>query len=226
MGYHYSYGGLEPDIDAFGDIFGGAVGMAGVFAAIALVFYLLMFAYAIVCYILQSLGIYAIAKRRGIQNPWLCWLPVGDIWIMGSISDQYQYIAKGKVRNRRKVLLGMAIAGCCAGVLMGVLAFVGIVGIAAGSDAFGGALLAVVLLLYITLLVMAIVSVVLQFIVLYDIYASCNPDNAVLFLVLSIFLRISPFLIFYDRKQDEGMPPRKVLKAEPVAEPEHTTVTQ
>ena len=75
-----------------------------------LVYYLIFFVFAIVSYVLRSVGLYTIAKRRGIHHPWLAWLPIGDAWIMGSISDQYQYVAKGKIRNRRKVLLGLNIA--------------------------------------------------------------------------------------------------------------------
>ena len=65
----------------------------------------------VVMYVFQSIGLYTIAKRRGIANPGLAWVPVAYSWILGSVSDQYQYVVRGKVCNRRKILLGLAIAG-------------------------------------------------------------------------------------------------------------------
>ena len=61
-------------------------------------------------YILQAWALYTIAQRRGINKPWLAWIPVVNVWILGSISDQYQYVVKKQVKNKRKVLLGLNIA--------------------------------------------------------------------------------------------------------------------
>lgn len=36
-------------------------------------------------YILKSLGLYALANNRGIENPWLAWIPVADLYIMGML---------------------------------------------------------------------------------------------------------------------------------------------
>ena len=53
----------------------------------------------VVMYVFQSIGLYTIAKRRGIANPGLAWVPVAYSWILGSVSDQYQYVVRGKVCN-------------------------------------------------------------------------------------------------------------------------------
>ena len=42
---------------------------------------------ALVLYIFQSVALYSMAKNRGIANPWLAWLPIGNHWIAGSLSD-------------------------------------------------------------------------------------------------------------------------------------------
>lgn len=65
----------------------------------------------IVAYVLTALGMYSIAKRRGIKNPWLAWIPVADMWVLGCISDQYRHVAKGQVCNKRKSLLILTIVG-------------------------------------------------------------------------------------------------------------------
>ena len=45
---------------------------------------------------------------------------------------------------------------------------------------------------------------------MYDLYTSCSPQNNVLFLVLSIFFTVTePFFLFFLRKKDGGMPPRR-----------------
>ena len=63
----------------------------------------------------------------------------------------------------------------------------------------------------------SIALAVIRYMALYDIYTSCQPQNNVLFLVLSIIFRITePFFLFLCRDKDEGMPPRK---QEPVYTP-------
>ena len=183
---------------------------------VALAMYAVMLAFAILSYVLRSIGLYSIAKRRGIHNPWLAWLPIGDLWTIGSISDQYQYVVKGKIRNRRKVLLGLSIATYASAILM----FIGeiimtIALIDSGTDAIGSALIFIVFIL--ALLGVGITMTVFYYIALHDMYQSCNPENAVMFLVLGIFINfLPPFFIFACRKKDLGMPPRK--QPQPVQE--------
>jgi len=199
----------------------GAAGAALGIIAIVLVSYLLTFVLTIVMYILQSLGIYTIAQRRGIRNPWMAWLPVTNMWILGSIADQYRYVACGQIRNRRKVLLGMSIAM----LALGLLLFGGYIALivrlvmqipeltyAAPEQILGSAVAPMLWVLGIVLSVwiLAIITTVFQYVCLYDLYASCNPDNKVLFLVLSILFNVTmPFFVFACRKKDGGMPPRK-----------------
>lgn len=192
---------------------------ADAFAAFIAIYFgvlLLMNLYSIVVYILQSLGLYTIANRRGIHHPWLAWLPVCNMWIMGSISDQYQYVCKGKVTNRRKVLIGLMISMY---VLM-IVFFVGFLmamfnGIAAEFDFSAGDTSVIVPIIvtvvaYIVMFIIAVVLTVYQYICTYDLFVSCSPNNAVAFLVLSIFFSfLLPFFIFGVRKKDLGMPPRK-----------------
>lgn len=204
FGYDYSY--AEP-----------AVGTTASFVLVfALVFYLLVLAFSVTAYILQSLGMYTIAKRRGIHHPWLSWLPIGNVWLLGSISDQYQYIAKGRVRNRRKVLLGLSIGMYASVIPMLVSLFAAAFSEAAGSavgDALLGTTVVVVLFTYLVMIVLAIILLVFEYMALYDLFASCDPGNAVLFLVLTICLGVVlPFFVFACRNKDLGMPPRKPVR--------------
>ena len=69
-------------------------------------------AIGVACYVLQALSLYSLAKRREINKPWLAWIPLANAWILGSLSDLYQYVVKRKVQSRRKVMLGLSIASC------------------------------------------------------------------------------------------------------------------
>lgn len=222
MGGYYDYGFEYPYADAAVD---SAVGsLAGFMLVFMSVFYLMLFAFSVVTYILYSYGTYSIAKRRGIRNPWLAWIPIGSSWILGSISDQYQYVAKGRVRNRRKVMVGLTIGMFLAIVPLIASVVWAVLSEATGSmnsDATFGAMLAVMLLTYLVMIVLAIILLVFEYIALYDLYASCDPGNAVLYLVLTIFVGVTlPFFVFACRKKDLGMPPRKQAEpAQPVFQP-------
>ena len=53
------------------------------------------------------------------------------------------------------------------------------------------------------------------YIAVYDIYRSCDPDNAVLFLILTIVVPLCyPILLFCCRKKELGMPPRRPVLPE------------
>lgn len=211
--YNYGY----EAVPEYGQI--AAAGIAGFLGVFLVLYYLLIIGFGIVTYIFQSVSLYSIAKRRGIHHSWLAWIPVGEAWLLGSVSDQYQYVAKGRIRNRRRVLLGLNIA-------MFVLLFVivaALVAIAVGETAVmeaGGVLIgssfAIMLLGYLAMLVIAIVLAVFRYVALYDLFASCDPGNEVLYLVLSILFGITlPFFMFACRGKDRGMPPRRTVQTPP-----------
>lgn len=197
----------------------GAFDFSDPFMMIFMVVYgvilLISFAYAVTVYIVQSLGMYTIAKRRGIHHPGLAWVPVANMWILGSVSDQYQYVVKGRIRNRRKVLLGLMIAVYVLLIVFAVVLLVGILGgdVEASDPARFSMIVAVSgsLVFYLIAWVLSMIAMVFMYIAYYDLFMSCNPGNAVLFLVLGIFFNfLLPFFVFVCRKKDEGMPPRRV----------------
>ena len=182
---------------------------------------------SLISYVFTSLGYYTLAKRRGLNKPWLAWIPVGNVWIMGSLSDQYRYVTRGRVTNKRKVLLILDIVT----TVLSVLVLVQTAGILAEAiplmDQFdvSEAQLASIGLkavgmmgICLVMLVFAIVYAVFTYIAIYDVFRSCDPDNSVLFLVLSILLGVVyPFFVFACRNKDLGMPPRNTVN--PAVEP-------
>lgn len=65
----------------------------------------LVFSFAVLVYVFYSLGLYTIAKRRGLRYYGLAWVPIADYWILGSIADQYHNAHTGKNLKLRKHLL-------------------------------------------------------------------------------------------------------------------------
>ena len=203
----YPYNFLE---QFFTDDMMEVLGEAGfVFLGFLLGFLVVALIVALVFYIFQSLGLYTIAKRRGLQHAWLAWIPVGNYWIAGSIADQYQYVAKGKIKNKRKILLILSLASFAVAM---VLQIVSTVLMLTATDATVAMSINATFLVIKNLCNMAIGLATLVFwhMALYDLYCSCNPDNSVLFLVLGIIFGCTiPFFIFFNRKKDGGMPPRR-----------------
>ena len=178
----------------------------------------------IASYVLTALALYTMSQRRGIKNAWLSWVPVVNCWIIGSLSDQYRYVVKGEIKNKRKtllilniinwVLVAVMVIGIVAMAVMGIRSAMG----PHSDDILGSVIGAVagVALFSLPIVGISIALAVIRYMALYDIYTSCQPRNAVLFLVLSIIFRVTePFFLFLCRDKDEGMPPRK---QEPVYE--------
>lgn len=202
--------GFEPVVE-------GVLAVLGILVVLYLVYY----AALITLYVLGSLGLYTVAKRREIKHPWMAWLPVLSFWTLGSISDQYQYVVKGRIRNRRKLMIGLAIVQMVLAVVIYVVYFVAyfklILEIGMNAELMDDnqvmqMLLSTVMPMVIIALVSGIVGIVLtvfQYICYFDLFRSCDPDNRVLYLVLSIiFSFLLPIFTFVCRKKDLGMPPR------------------
>lgn len=194
-----------------------------VFAAFLAIYVLIMLfslAVSAVFYVLQSVSMYSVASRRGIKNPWLAWIPVGSNWIMGCISDQYRYVAKGQVKNKRKSLLILNIITVVISSLVSIANFVTVF-LTGGSMMEGPiGMLIIWLVAALAMLAISIARAAIYFTALYDYYVSCEPGNGVLYLLLSIFVSwLAPILMMICRKKDGGMPPRKPDPAAIPAEP-------
>lgn len=178
-------------------------------------------------YILTALALYTLAKRRGLNRPWLAWIPVINCWILGSLSDQYRYVVKGEIKSKRKVLIVLNILSTVLSIAIVGVAVAMVVGLTGGilqgvgeEEMLRSVMGPVVgiLGLCLPLAGIAIAYAVIHYMALYDVYRSMDPVNCVLFTVLSILVGITePFFLFFSRNKDLGMPPRR---QEPVYEQE------
>ena len=177
------------------------------------------FLLSVAMYVFGSLGLYTLASRRGIRNPWLAWIPVVNVWIIGSLSDQYRYVVKGEEKNKRKTLLILHIINFVLGIALLVFLILLVVGLvrhemynysesAAQMEILRSAIGmgCVGMILTGTAIALAII----RYMALYDIFMSMDPGNCVLYLVLSIIFSFTePFFLFFNRTSDKGMPPRR-----------------
>lgn len=203
---------------------GTASGAVGIATGILLVIWFLAMGFSVVMYVLNAVGMYRIAKRRGIHHAWLAWVPIGCNWLLGSISDHYQYVAKQKVTSRRKILLILSLVMVGAGfLLMGGVTAIALAANSTGENvAFAFAIILLVIA-YLAILGLAIAVTVFCYIAYYDLFRSCKPNNAVLFLVLSVIFNVTlAFFVFACGNSDDGMPARRQRSAAPQipAEPE------
>lgn len=162
--------------------------------------------FAVLCYVFYSLGLYAIAKRRGLKYPGLAWVPAASEWVLGCTADQFDIVTTGKNMKLRRILLGVGIGFYIVYAIYMVLYF-DFMGSFWMSAQYGFSFPAMLFIIMFLLFPVAVALAVFQFIALYKLYRSCSPDNAVVLIVLSIiFSVIIPFVVFAIRKNDKGMP--------------------
>ena len=187
------------------------MGVVGVVLLLSLIFW-------IIC----ALSLQAIARRRGIRKAWLAWVPIGTDWILGSISDQYRHLIQGKITSRRKILLWLGLANFVVSVIGGILS--GVIGATAQTEEQMMVFSVVNLVSSLGGMALGITVLVFYHMSNYDLYRSCNPKNAVTFLVLGIIFPVAqPFFYLSCRKKDLGMVVPEIVTAPaeiPMASPE------
>lgn len=220
MGYDYGYYGNQ-------EMFEELLPVISIFGAVFLTALIIGMLAKLVIWVFRSLALYTISKRRGLKNPWLAWIPVGTEWIIGSVSDQYQYLTQGKNRNRRKILLILKLVAMLLGWISAgwsiarVLSVFFTYGQHIPQDAVAEVLLPMTgtMLLGVISSGVGVAAYVFRQISMYDLYRSCDPKNAVPYLVFGILFGVlEPVFLMILRNRDEGMPPRKTADEAPVNE--------
>ena len=153
-----------------------------------------IFGLCIADYIISSLGLYRLAKRRVIKKPWLSWIPGVNCWTVGSIVDDYDQ--KNGVKRKWRVVLLVLFLICLACVVIYTVAFgavmdemMGDMYYALESD-FWGAFAG----MYVAILVTALSGTALmacQMVCLFKVFESTVPKKAVKYLLLSLLVPLA-----------------------------------
>ena len=168
-------------------------------------------------YVFSALGLFTIARRRGIHHAWLSWIPIGNIWVLGALSDQFCFLTRGEIRVKRKTLLIFNIISWVLSLVIllvcGVM-LIRVIRMAISDADFGdftelGLQLVGFLILLIPYGILTIVYSVIYHIALFDLFRSTDPRNRWLYLILCLLCVYAlPLILFFNRDRDDGMPPR------------------
>lgn len=88
----------------------GALLALGAFAVV------LMFLIGIAAYIFMSLGLMTLAQKKGIENPWLAWIPIANFYILGKIIVTLN-IFNIEITQLPFILMGGAVAAAVFGAI-------------------------------------------------------------------------------------------------------------
>lgn len=146
---------------------------SGAYALLAFLgaFAFIAFILVIVMYVLSSLGLYKLAQNAGIENPWLAWIPVANMYILAKLVKTVK-LGSFEVPSLEIVLP----VGCIATAVLGNIPVIG--------------------------WVVSIAYLVLSVLVLYKLFSIYRPQQATLWIILSIifsFIGMPAILIFIMR---------------------------
>ena len=168
--------------------------------------------------VLSRIGLHGVAKRWQMACPWVVWLPLGDQYILGKVSDCYQKHCKGRKTHRRFTLTALGLLAPAASSVIGVLlaflmaVFIGLVwsmGAALGNSGFRDMMLIVGVFLFGSLGILAWGGI-LRYMALYDLYRACFGEKGFSYLVLNIlFPVVEPVVIFICRDRGEAILPHQ-----------------
>ena len=194
------------------------------FWIIFLVLYLTILAYGAYAYIFVSLGGQRMARKVGMSNPWMFWIPCANVYAMGNLADTQATLCEGKNTTYRKKMLAWTIVVACISIVWAIAFSVYMVVAAANGlldengqlvtldganmqSLIGPSLF--FLLTSLAFLVLYIVYVVIYYKALYRIYKLYAPDGAVGLVVLSIFVTVAIPAVFLSlSKREPVLPPR------------------
>lgn len=175
-----------------------------------------MFAMMLAGIAMWVLGAYAqfqIAKRRNVPYAWLSWIPYGSHWLMAEMSDRYRKTVGGKTFHMPTIMLIAVLVNL--GLLVCCMPFI-VLGSSLSTVFPAVSVVFIVIEIVIAALMLpaSLAASVLFYIALYDVFHSCQPSNAVLYLVLSIVCYPLIYIfLFLVHKKDLGMPQEETVTA-------------
>ena len=190
---------------------------------VALLLYLFFSAILFVRYILYSLGLMGLAKRTGVKNAWLAWIPVANVYVLGATADMLEE-KRGLSHKWSKFLLILTVAVAALFTLFFVslfalVVYIGIMeGIGATSpDAFfaGEMFLLPMIVFYLIYIVLIVVSMALSYlniICVYKIFEEIAPQKSIKYFLIYVLV---PFGDVYCLFKCKKLIPEPAAPAEP-----------
>ena len=154
--------------------------------------YFIALALSIAQYVITSYSLYAIAKRRMIENPFLAFIPIVSYWITGSIADEYDG-RSGFNYKWRKILITFPIImlACFLLFFIAITVLFFYLGMSLETDEVP--IVAIIMFMasfipYFFILLCAIVTEIINCICIYKIFESTVGSKAVKYLIISLLV--------------------------------------
>lgn len=189
-----------------------------------LIFYCLVMVCAAYAYVFVSLGGQRMARKVGMSNPWMFWIPCANVYAMGNLADTQASLCEGKNTTYRKKMLAWSIVVACAAIPWAIAYTVFMVAAAAnGLLDENGVLITLdgaslepligptlfLLAVSLAFLVLYIVYLVIYYKTLYRIFKLYAPNGAAGLVVLSVFVGVAIPAVFLKLSEREPvLPPR------------------
>lgn len=149
------------------------------------IIYFFAFLFSVAIYIFEAIGLYSISKNRGLNYPIFAFFPVFSTYLLGKVSDDIQS-KKNKKSNYAVLLTVLEIVLIFILFIMSVFAVLLIFEMGKNSAEYQIVSLLAFLLLCFAVFAISIATSIFIYIALYRIYKEYQPQNATLYLVLSI----------------------------------------
>lgn len=159
-------------------------------------------------YIFRGISCMELAKRHGLANPWLAWIPVAGLFTLGAIADDIS-----ARQGRKSYFRYMLLAGSILLFLLNTGYYISMGGFLqdlpyyfqGGYDYYDYPSISMMYgtqLVSVFLTPVSIAYIIVMSMALYRIYKTYHPQNAVIYLVLGIFFAIlQPIFLFTIRKR-------------------------
>jgi len=163
----------------------------------------------LILWIFQAIGLQRLGNRNNINNSWVAWLPIGDLWVLGKISDTRKNF--WKIEDTGKLFVIISVVQIIIGVIMllgGVSAFFTNLSfdLLAESEIFSYILYGGIEFFDFLFGLSGGLILLLKFWSLYNVYSKYKGDKGVIFLILSIIFQFMiPIFLFAIRNEEENL---------------------
>jgi len=150
-------------------------------------------------YLFEAAGTYRLSRNRGLDKPWLAFIPVAGAWVLGGVADHIRHCRGKKTRWRVWLTIaeGVWLTALAAHVSLFILPLPAL--FSPACRAFYQTLANSTNIIPVFSGIAVLLSLgraAVKAAVLYRIYQDYTPKNAAALLVLSILFGICPFVLF------------------------------
>lgn len=141
---------------------------------------------------LCGFGLYRMAQHAGIPSPWLAFLPVAQMYVMGLLAERSYYVYSGG-RRRRLARWGVISQLLPFAMMLVMMVFFLPIALNGGGDE------TILMLLMPLYFLSFLFAMVLSVYCTYYIFRDYAPDNAVLYTIVGTLLNISVIFFLVER---------------------------